>query len=164
MKFKVGDLVQLNRNIREFKYNNGPVGYDEIGKIIDIDSEGDIWVEFPSLYYCVCLEKELVFYKKHFKALSNNFTGALEIKNGYIENIIIEILDDKEKEYLASVIRPFRDKVAFISKMPIANKKDEVIYIHFKNGEEIYFPRYKKKTMYVNMKYWIQYNLEELGL
>ena len=51
---------------------------------------------------------------KFFKSLPNDFTGTLEVENGYI--VEKEILDDVEKEYLSAVIRPFRSRIKYISK------------------------------------------------
>lgn len=47
-KFKVGDKVKLNPNIKDFKYGRGWVGYDEIGEIYKIQDESEYNVEFPS--------------------------------------------------------------------------------------------------------------------
>ena len=47
-KFKVGDKVKLNPNIKDFKYGRGWVGYDEIGEIHEIQDESEYNVEFPS--------------------------------------------------------------------------------------------------------------------
>lgn len=72
-----------------------------------------------------------------------------------------EILDDKEKEYLSYVIRPFRDRVKYIKKM-LGN--DFFIKINLTNYEEIDFPYLKKDTMYKGMEIDKEYTLEELGL
>lgn len=71
------------------------------------------------------------------------------------------ILDDKEKKYLSSVIRPFRDRVQYIVKRGSSAK--EYIVIEIKN-ENIYLPYFKKDTMYKNMELDKEYTLEELGL
>ena len=76
------------------------------------------------------------------------------------------VLDEKEKEYLSAVIKPFRDRVIDIVK------RDDDIYeyiviVHRRiNGEEeyIYFPFFKKGKMYKGMKTDRKYSLEELGL
>ena len=72
-----------------------------------------------------------------------------------------EILDETEKRYLASVIRPFRHKVEAIRK-EAGNK--EFILIELKNEASINFPFFKKGTMYKGMKEDKKYTLKELGL
>ena len=73
-----------------------------------------------------------------------------------------EILDEKEKEYLSAVIRPFKGKVDYIKKFDITGK--EFICIYLKNNEDIDFPYFKKETMYKGMKLDKRYTLKELGL
>ena len=76
------------------------------------------------------------------------------------------ILNKKEKEYLAAVIKPFRDRVIDIVKY------GDYIYEYIRirsrgiNGNEdhMYFPIFEKGTMYKRMKLDKKYTLEELGL
>lgn len=72
-----------------------------------------------------------------------------------------EILDETEKKYLASVIRPFGDKVETIKK--VAGNK-EYISIELKDEASIDFPYFKKGTIYKGMKEYKKYTLKELGL
>ena len=74
------------------------------------------------------------------------------------------ILDEKEKEYLAGVIRPFRDRRFTISKIQVYDEKSEFIFIEFSEDEYIAFPYFDKGTMYKNMEIGKKYTLEELGL
>lgn len=104
-----------------------------------------------------------------------NEQGFYEIEmpkhNGYIwsyvadDKIILqlkeEILDEKEKEYLRAVIRPFRNRVKYIVKHTYYEK--EYIKIGMK-GESISFPYFKKNTMYKGLEEYKEYTLEELGL
>lgn len=71
-----------------------------------------------------------------------------------------EILDDKEKEYLSSVIKPFRNKVVSISKNKCV---DAYIVIKLKD-DDICLPYFNSKSMYCGMKINKKYTLEELGL
>ncbi len=163
MKFKVGDKIKLNKNIKKFKYGQGGVGYDEIGTITRIDKDGFVLVDFPKT---MCdwggEEHELVSINKtkFFKKLPNNFTGTLEVENGFI--VEKEILDDAEKEYLRAVIRPFRNKIVSISKEDCCNE-DCFINIELEN-DALIFPYFKKETMYKGMELEKQYTLKELGL
>lgn len=67
MKFKVGDKVILNKNIRDFKYSRGFVGYDEMGTIKRIDEYQEIRVDFPSCDDWSGLEKELILVSSNNK-------------------------------------------------------------------------------------------------
>lgn len=98
--------------------------------------------------------------RKFFKSLPNDFTGTLEVENGFI--VEKEILDDVEKEYLSAVIKPFKDRVKYINKWdcPIG----EFIEIGISNDAAIPFPNFKKGTMYKGMEVNKNYTLKELGL
>lgn len=74
-----------------------------------------------------------------------------------------EILDEAEKRYLSGIIRPFKDKVRFISKDRDSDYDKEFIFIDLKN-EFIYLPNFKINTMYKGMKEYKKYTLKELGL
>ena len=162
MKLKIGDKVKLNKNVKEFKYGRGLVRYDEIGEITGFNTCDDIIVNFPTKYGWLGLEKELVLVgrQKFFKKLPNNFTGTIEVENG--NKVEKEILNDKEREYLSNVIKPFRDKVEYIVKEILENV--EYIEIDMKNDGDLFFPNFKKGTMYKGMEANKKYTLEELGL
>lgn len=79
------------------------------------------------------------------------------------------ILDDVEKEYLSSVIKPFRDKVISIAKCDIPGSNINCHYIQIKvnqgyHYEYISLPYFKSGKMYKGMKVNREYTLEELGL
>lgn len=83
-----------------------------------------------------------------------------------------DILDKQEKEYLRNVIKPFRNRVKYITKeaeingyqcivMDVTNPINVGYYF---NTEYIYLPYFYQGTMYNNMKVGRKYTLEELGL
>ena len=74
-----------------------------------------------------------------------------------------QILDDAEKRYLKGVIRPFRDKVLYIAKRSIMDRRKEHIYIDLTH-DVITLPCFMKGTMYKGMKTDKEYTLEELCL
>lgn len=76
--------------------------------------------------------------------------------------LIKEILDEKEKEYLNNVINPFREKVTSIQKD--GNRLKEFIKIGIKNDADICLPYFETDTMYKGMKIYKEYTLTELGL
>lgn len=73
------------------------------------------------------------------------------------------ILDDAEKRYLKGVIRPFRNRVKYITKRNIMYRKKEYIYIHV-TDDCICLPCFRKGSMYKGMEIDKNYSLEELGL
>ena len=73
------------------------------------------------------------------------------------------ILTEKEKAYLSSVIKPFREEVERVYKICLKMDKREYLEISLKNGV-ISFPFFTKGTMYTGMECEKDYTLEKLGL
>mgnify|MGYP001302655222 CR=1 FL=1 len=186
MKFKVGDKVKLNENVKKFEYGRGGVSYDEIGKVTDT-SGGIINVDFPTLYDWGGLEKELELVENltisqlqsEIDKLSNKvqeeYSNVISNRDkvNYLKKQLKQlkeenkkeknkpILDDEEKEYLSVVIRPFKDKVKYIRKC--CTSRGEYIEIGILNDSAI-LPYFNKNTMYKGMELEKQYTLKELGL
>ena len=78
------------------------------------------------------------------------------------------ILDEKEKEYLSNVIKPFRDSVVTIVKRGDYGCDNysciRIIVEQNGNLEWISLPIFKTETMYKGMEINKDYNLKELGL
>lgn len=87
-----------------------------------------------------------------------------------IEIEVPDILTKEEKEYLSTVIKPFRDKVKHIKKVPSTWYEDKawIEIVTLAKGTNIYhrtqLPYFDKERMYVNMNENREYKLEELGL
>ena len=84
-----------------------------------------------------------------------------------------DILSEKEKEYLKSIIRPFKDRVEYIEKKKNINSEGTFYYIgiivkHIAIdcfSEAIYLPYFKPESkMYEGMELNKEYTLKELGL
>lgn len=84
-----------------------------------------------------------------------------------------DILSEKEKEYLKSIIRPFKDRVVSIEKRKNINSEGTFYYIAIAIksvvidclSETIYFPYFKPESkMYNGMELNKEYTLKELGL
>lgn len=71
------------------------------------------------------------------------------------------ILDEAEKKYLSAVIRPWRDRVEWISKSD--NIGREYLQIEL-DDDEIELPYFKKGTMYKGMELNKEYTLEDLEI
>lgn len=98
----------------------------------------------------------------HTEAINRILSGIYEIVK-----IPKPILDNAEKEYLSAVIKPFKDRVKYLSK----NRFDgfERIFITYfsKLGSKDYIldlPAFEEGTMYKGMDVCKHYTLEELGL
>lgn len=169
MKFKVGDKVRGISNI--YNITNK---YMYLGEIKEVGDEYiDILIlkhknldKIRKVYTAWFPEGKFEIVKskngKFFKSLPNDFTGTLEVKNGYI--VEKEILDDTEKEYLNTIIRPFRNKVECIKKVISYNEDKEYISIIIKDEPPVDLPYFESNTMYEGMKIYKNYTLEELGL
>ena len=71
------------------------------------------------------------------------------------------ILDEREKEYLIAVVRPFKKVLKYIRKS--SDAENEYILIALKN-DTICFPDFKAGTMYKGMELDREYSLEELDI
>ena len=83
------------------------------------------------------------------------------------------LLDEVEKKYLKSIIRPFKDRVVSIEKKKNINSEGTFYYIgiivkHIAIdcfSEAIYLPYFKPESkMYEGMELNKEYTLKELGL
>ena len=84
---------------------------------------------------------------------------------GWLESEYVpQILDKKEKEYLAAVIKPFRKRIKYIKKIDYSNvNNDQYLCITLANDRCV-LPNFKKGTMYTGMEANKVYTLKELGL
>ena len=103
----------------------------------------------------------------HKKLFSNEFL------NQELEINTLDILDEKEKQYLQNVIKPFRNRVKSIAKQNYTNGYDYIsISVSYPindcfdcfGTDSLFLPIFKSGTMYNNMKVGRKYTLEELGL
>lgn len=183
MEFKVGDKVKVIKNEYTFPtydtwINKCAMQYKKKWKEEELPNKNNeyiIKVKAPhedglDIYLIQDIKTKQVYIidekgielvkenKTFFKKLPNNYTGTIEVENGYI--VEKEILDEKEKEYLSAVIRPFKDRIKFIAKRKMF---DDYICIGL-NDEVISLPYFKKGTMYKGMELYKEYTLKELGL
>lgn len=93
-------------------------------------------------------------------------TTCKECKKTVMEWLLSEaqILDDDEREYLSSVIKPFRKNINYISKQENFDSTMEFIHIDLSDGDVADFPNFKAGTMYRGMEVDKYYTLQELGL
>ena len=148
---KVGDLVKLRYDLEDGGYYGGEVflksmKFKNFKKVKSIDTDiGEFSIDGTDSWYT----KEMIAEVKR----------PCQYKTIYKREE--PILDDKEKEYLSAVIKPFRKKVECISKCTVFDDEYICISISF---ESIQLPCFHKGKMYKNMKLHKNYTLEELGL
>ena len=125
-----------------------------------------------SLNYCD-LDRKLENVDKGLEADCTD-RNCRECKNRYREWLLEEakepVLDEVEKAYLSAVIRPFRNRVNYITKEDYITKEEtfdspmEFIHIDLSDGDIADFPNFKANTMYKGMELDKSYTLQELGL
>lgn len=148
MKFKIGDKVKIRKNvtleeIAKHHFNGCQIDTMKFLLNTSFDSfEGNFIVKKVLTADCV--------------ELNNSF-----LVNAIILDKIKEILDDKEKEYLRGVIKPFRNEIISIVKKNAMDKEYIKILIEY---DDMIFPLFEKGTMYEGMKVDKEYSLRELGL
>lgn len=166
--YKVGDKVLLTN---KFPYRWADSMRKYLGKVVTIskiahdgsfeiveDTDENDFLNCKWLFYPENIVKKIS--GTFFKKLPNNFTGTIDVVNGYIGKP--EILDEEEKRYLEGVIRPFRDKVKNIIKN---TNYSHQCYIGIRlEHEGIALPYFKENIMYKGMEIDRMYTLEELGL
>lgn len=166
--YKVGDKVLLTNKKPKF-WNEDGLMDKYLGKVVTISeiySGGTFEIKEDTTMWKWTFRFNEIIKKvnsKHFKSYPNNYTGILNIENGcVIEETKKEILDKEEKEYLESVLKPFKDKVDCIEKSEFNNS--EYINIDIKRDASISLPNFPRDTMYNGMEINKQYTLKELGL
>ena len=75
-----------------------------------------------------------------------------------------QILDEEEKKYLSAVIKPFRDRITYISKEQTLGETKERIIIKYDNDSRTALPFFEKGKKYIGMEIDNEYTLKELGL
>ena len=176
-KFNVGDKVRIKKDLKPcnwygccyfstyMKKYRGKTAtiercYRDIGGVyLRLDITGQH-------FCCASSMLEKVEDKTHFKSLDNDFSGKLEIENGFVikQEEKKEVLDKAEKEYLENILRPFRNKVETIRKRAYGNDT-EYLTFKMKNDVDTFdLPMFKPNTMYKGMKRCEYYTLKELGL
>ena len=113
---------------------------------------------------------------KHTSVITNNDYTIKQFENGdkvlkvlrptgykTVYETKKEILDEKEKEYLSAVIKPFKTRVDYISKQCDSDFERQFIVIELFD-DTVYLPFFNKNTMYKGMETDKEYTLKELGL
>ena len=73
-----------------------------------------------------------------------------------------QVLDNAEREYLKTVLKPFHKKVDFVQKRRYTYDK-EYLFIELYDGV-FEFPNFDSRKMYLGMELNKKYKMDELGL
>lgn len=114
-------------------------------------------------------EYDFVIYYTSMEIYREFFSGSISICSTFTKWLEEEykpnILEEKEKEYLAAVIKPFRKNIECIEKIKTYYCEKEYIYITMKKDDDYCeLPVFKKGTMYKGMEVNKAYTVEELEL
>ena len=113
-------------------------------------------------------KKQLEVYDNEWKIWHcGSFETLCSLLNGEYEVIKIPrgLLTEQERDYLYSVIKPFRGKVQHISKLTGKNGEYICIDIRFDWEEDsILLPRFATGTLYKGMEIGKEYSVKDLGL
>lgn len=102
-------------------------------------------IKYPSVIRC---KKELSIFEQIKKELLEKET----------------VLDDVERDYLKSVLKPFKKKAYYVVKLPSKMGLQEEYICAYVGKDAFVFPNFKKGTMYKNMELRKNYTLKELGI
>ena len=140
----------------------------EVAKLLGVELEEEFRIEGFSITYKLS-EKGLMRWEDNSQKWYISYRiGELLTGEKKIIKLLKAILDEKEKEYLSAVIKPFRDKVISIANYYEESIDNNFIEIEVKNycneNQYVSLPYFKKGTMYKGMEEYKKYTLEELGL
>lgn len=93
------------------------------------------------------------------------YEDNMESLNSIVEiEKLPDILDEKEKEYLRNVIKPFKRDIVYIIKRKNLLSDIKYLEINLKLDDCLIFPNLKDDTMYKGMEGNKKYNLKDLDL
>lgn len=139
MKFKIGDKVKLNKNIKDFRYGRAGVSYEEIGTIIRINKYRNT-VDFPSHASWDGTEEELELAEYTYEDLKKSPIGAkITFEDG---KVLVKV---RERDARCD---EFTNGVANRNTNDLKNLKDSWLKGYFGKIIKIEEPEYKKVYEY----------------
>jgi len=120
---------------------------------------GGVWYA-PSLHY-----QQLIPFNDVFSSIKWEDDEPTRITDIYNP----QILDDAEREYLKTILKPFYGAVKYIEKVTECvfdedNRSKEYLFIAFYGRGSFAFPDFDSGTMYSGMELNKKYKLDELGI
>lgn len=141
----------------------------EVAKLLSLELREEFKIRGLSLRYRVG-NTGLQYYSETEDSWVTSNKLLPMLLQGEISIIKVEqpILDDIEKKYLSSIIKPFRDRIVWVRKFESPNNENlEFIKIAYRDTfgiNVLMFPDFRAGTMYRGMKQDKSYTLDELGL
>ena len=141
---------------------------NEVAKLLGVELEEEFRINVSPLEFK--LTTSGLLYWSNASQMWERSRSIEELLIGQYEIIKTSkpILDDKEKEYLSAVIKPFRDDVISIKKYNNGYSNYSCIVIEVKPfgipKEFIDLPSFRSGTMYNGLEDNREYTLGELGL
>ena len=142
-----------------------------------------IWdIKKGQKYYCIMRDGKIVrlmwqnesldeLYREYFNAFITLEEAKAELAERKKKAQALKpILDEAERRYLKAVIRPFRDRVNYITKERHSYGRYEFINVNLTSPyvpsriEVIDLPYFETGTMYIGMERAKRYTPKELGL
>lgn len=178
--FNIGEIVKIEEiSDRDYKCSSLEknelwwMGEDEFTKVkfIKLDlKDGDkctlkngqvVFVDKTSNYGFSSIDEQLRYFNDDVSIVKVERPAQYETVFERKE----EILDETEKRYLASVIKPFKNKIETIEKtIKIGDSSLCYLNMLLKNNDMANLPDFKKNSMYKGMEVNRKYTLKELGL
>ena len=125
-------------------------------------------MEFSKLYWEYSNGKNVVYYLNGNvckKVYSEECTIAKNLILKWLDMEHSEpVLDNAERRYLSTVIKPFKNQVRNIAKHYSSINSGKEYLAIITDGCWMMFPEFEASTMYKGMKPGHVYSLEELGL
>ena len=138
----------------------------EVAKILGVEIGEEFKVDLDGVVY----RKNFYFTDYSLFAVGDDKpeVGVLNyLLNGKYKVIKLPkpVLTDEEKEYLSTVLKPFRNEIDYIYKCSTYRGEKEYIAISFKKiTRDMFFPEYPTGTMYKGMIRNKEYSLDDLGI
>ena len=138
----------------------------EVAKILGVEIGEEFKVDLDGVVY----RKNFYFTDYSLFAVGDDKpeVGVLNyLLNGKYKVIKLPkpVFTDEEKEYLSTVLKPFRNEIDYIYKCSTYRGEKEYIAISFKKiTRDMFFPEYPTGTMYKGVILNKEYSLDDLGL
>ena len=140
----------------------------EVAKLLGVELEEEFIIDGLSYKYKLSDYGLMCWSNNLQRWYISSIVGELLTGEKQIIKLHKPILDEKEKDYLSSVIKPFRDDVISIKKYNNGYSNYSCIVIEVKHfgipKEFIDLPSFRSGTMYNGLETNREYTLEELGL
>ena len=141
---------------------------NEVAKLLGVELEEEFIIDGLSYKYKLSDYGLMCWSNNLQRWYISSIVGELLTGEKQIIKLHKPILDEKEKDYLSSVIKPFRDDVISIKKYNNGYSNYSCIVIEVKPfgipKEFIDLPSFRSGTMYNGLEANREYTLGELGL